>query len=99
MISLFIFIICHSLNKISQEKVTYVFIYLFFKIQAWAGVEETASLIEEKKNLDWTAVEKEVYLSLALLIAQLAALTHKGSELALITPGSDPHAIANSFRE
>lgn len=67
--------------------------------EAWAGVEETASLIEEKKNLDWTAVEKEVYLSLALLIAQLAALTHKGSELALITPGSDPHAIANSFRE
>lgn len=75
------------------------FFFFFFKIQAWAGVEETASLIEEKKNLDWTAVEKEVYLSLALLIAQLAALTHKGSELALITPGSDPHAIANSFRE
>ncbi|XP_063611827.1 trichohyalin-like isoform X2 [Penaeus indicus] len=67
--------------------------------EAWAGVEETASLIEEKKNLDWAAVEKEVYLSLALLIAQLAALTHKGSELALITPGADPHAIANSFRE
>ncbi|XP_037779753.1 trichohyalin-like isoform X3 [Penaeus monodon] len=67
--------------------------------EAWAGVEETASLIEEKKNLDWAVVEKEVYLSLALLIAQLAALTHKGSELALITPGSEPHAIANSFRE
>ncbi|XP_042871316.1 protein FAM114A2-like isoform X2 [Penaeus japonicus] len=67
--------------------------------EAWGAIEETASLIEEKKKLDWTAVEKEVYLGLALLISQLAALTHKGSELALITPGSDPQAIANSFRE
>ena len=43
--------------------------------------------------------EGVLYESMTHLVAQLCALAHKGGELALITPETDPLDLASHFKE
>ncbi|XP_064103828.1 protein FAM114A2-like [Macrobrachium nipponense] len=66
---------------------------------AWRSLEETVSLIKEADVVDGPTAEQELFMALAALVAQLAAVLHKGAELALITPGADPINVASQFKE
>ncbi|XP_068221248.1 protein FAM114A2 isoform X2 [Palaemon carinicauda] len=66
---------------------------------AWKSLEETVSLIKEAGVVDGPKAEQELFMALAALVSQLAAVIHKGAELALITPGTDPVNVALQFKE
>lgn len=66
---------------------------------AWRSLEETVSVIKEADVVDGPTAEQELFMALAALVAQLAAVLHKGAELALITPGADPINVASQFKE
>ena len=56
-------------------------------------------MIKEAGTIDGPTAERELCAVLAALVAQFAAVIHKGAELALITPEADPLNVAVQFKE
>lgn len=68
-------------------------------IEAWSLVQEKAAFVQEVGLEETDEAEGVLYSALAQLVAQLCALAHKGGELALITPDTDPLDLASHFKE
>lgn len=68
-------------------------------VEAWSLVQEKAMFVQEVGLEETDEAEGVLYSAMAQLVAQLCAVAHKGGELALITPDTDPVELASHFKE
>lgn len=62
-------------------------------------MQEKATFVQEVGLEETDEAEGVLYSAMAQLVAQLCAVAHKGGELALITPDTDPVELASHFKE
>lgn len=62
-------------------------------------MQAKATFIQEAEFKEANEVEAVLYGTMAQFVAQLCALAHKGGELALITPKTEPIDLASHFKE
>lgn len=62
-------------------------------------MQDKVTYIQEAEFEEMDQVEDVLYGTMAQLVAQLCALAHKGGELALITPETEPLDLASHFKE
>lgn len=68
-------------------------------IEAWSSMQAKATFIQEAEFEETNQIEAVLYGSMAQFVAQLCALAHKGGELALITPKTEPLDLASHFKD